>query len=786
MGASRGHREGVRVRLRSRARRCVLRLLACWLVGAGLASCTAERFLDDDETLLAAVKVTSAGGGVKAGDYRAYVRQEPNTRWFSVLKVPLGIYCLSGTDSTRRATRFFRKIGEAPVVYDTLLTDYSRRSLTAALQSRGYVDASVDVATERRRRRTRVHYRLKPGGRYYVSEIARRCDSPEMERELASDTAASLLRRGMPLDVAVLNEERSRIIRMLQNRGYYALHKEFVSFRADTLAGEHSVRLTMTVACPAGVDARKAYSPHTLRSVRVYEDVMPGDTADTTRYRGIDFNYRRKLRLYRKVYDSHIALRPGTLYREEDVRHTYAGLNGLSSVNFTNIRFADAGDTAAGASPLLDCEILVQRTKPHTISAELEGTNTSGDLGAAVALTYSNRNIFRGAEMLSLKMRGAYEAITGLEGYNDANYIEFSAEATVRVPSFLFPGVSRSGLRRLSATTDLSLLYNSQNRPEFHRRVLTAAWTYTWQQRQRLYMRHRWDLVSLNYVFMPWISDTFRKNYLEGDDPRYSVLRSSYENLFIVKTGYSLVLRPKGMGSGEVAQHADGYQLRLGAELAGNVLYGLSRLFAPRPSDGQYTLFNIAYSQYAKFDFDYSRRVLLNERNSLAFHCAFGLALPYGNSSIVPYEKRYFSGGANSVRGWSVRELGPGSYRGEDGKIDFINQTGNVKLDLSVEYRTHLLWKFHGAAFIDAGNVWNTRDYLDQPGACFRLNSFYRQIAVAYGLGLRLDFGYFILRLDGGMKAIDPKVPHGKMHYPLFRPDFHRDFTLHFAVGLPF
>ena len=293
--------------------------------------------------------------------------------------------------------------------------------------------------------------------------------------------------------------------------------------------------------------------------------------------------------------------------------------------------------------------------------------------------------------------------------------------------------------------------------------------------------------MSLNYVFMPWISETFRENYLEGDDPRYSILRYNYENLFIMRMGYSFVynsLRNSGMNG---LYQTNGYQIRFNVETAGNLLYGMSKLFhAQRDNEGRYSLFNIAYSQYAKVDFDYAKSLLIDDRNSLAFHIGFGLAVPYGNSSVIPYEKRYFAGGANSVRGWSVRELGPGSYVGKDGQIDFINQTGNLKLDLSIEYRTFLFWKLHAAAFIDAGNVWNTRDYPDQPGGQFRFDRFYRQIAVSYGLGLRLNFDFFILRFDCGMKAINPAVESGRLHYPIICPDFRRDFTFHFAVGLPF
>ncbi len=203
-------------------------------------------------------------------------------------------------------------------------------------------------------------------------------------------------------------------------------------------------------------------------------------------------------------------------------------------------------------------------------------------------------------------------------------------------------------------------------------------------------------------------------------------------------------------------------------------------------TEGQYTLFNIAYAQYVKADIDFTHIVNFDVRNSLAMHVGLGVAYPYGNSKILPFEKRYFSGGASSVRGWNVRELGPGKFKGTDGRIDFINQTGDMKLDLNVEWRTFLFWKLNGALFVDAGNNWTIRSYADQPGGQFKINEFYKQIAVAYGMGLRLNFDYFILRFDFGMKAVNPAYETRREHYPLLYPNFSRDLSFHFAVGMPF
>lgn len=274
---------------------------------------------------------------------------------------------------------------------------------------------------------------------------------------------------------------------------------------------------------------------------------------------------------------------------------------------------------------------------------------------------------------------------------------------------------------------------------------------------------------------MPWISEKFKHDYLDSVSNRNAILRYNYEDLFIMKIGFGLTYN-----NGANA-------IRANIETAGNVLSGLSHIASFKQNEsGQSTLFNIAFAQYAKFDFDYTRLVQFDNHNTLALHGSIGIAVPYGNSSVLPFEKRYFSGGANSVRGWGVRQLGPGKFRGTDGRIDFINQTGDMKLDLNMEYRTFLFWKFNGAVFVDAGNIWTLRNYKEQPGGQFKFNEFYKQIAVAYGLGIRLNFDYFILRFDMGMKAVNPSYVTQREHWALLHPNFNRDFSFHFAVGMPF
>ena len=760
------------------------------IIMALLGACSATKFIPEGEYMLESVSVKSTDKSLDVASLKGYIRQHPNSKWFSLLKVPMGPYALSGRDTTKRINRFLQRVGEAPVIFDTVQANRSGENMLVAVNNLGYLHARVNQKRVVKGKKVRLTYEIVPGERYRVRNIRYLIEDSVVERIVREHATLSSLQPGMPFDLNVLDGERSRISSRLQNSGYYKFNKEYVRFEADTCVGNQKVDLDVVIPLyrASAESEPELHRRYKIHSVSFSGDAMAFDTSrDTSRldsmvYRGFPIYYKHKLAFRPSVFTNNNAIEPGHLYRERDVQRTYSNFGQLGAVMFSNIKMVE-NDSLPN---MLDGFVTVHENKPRSLGAELEGTNSAGDLGAALLLTYQNRNLFRGSELFSLKLRGAFEAITGLEGYSDQNYMEISVEAGLTFPNFKlfrFNGRDR-GLMR--ATSEVSLLYDSQNRPEFHRRVLTSALRYRWQSPNGL-LRHRIDLIDLNYVFMPWISETFRKDYLEDETDRNAILRYNYENLFIMRLGYSFTYNSQRNATSIADYGSNALGIRFSVESAGNVLYGFSNLFgASRNDQGQYTLFNIAYAQYLKGDFDISKSFRFDDRNSLALHFGIGVAYPYGNSTILPYEKRYFSGGANSVRGWSVRELGPGRFTGGDGRIDFINQTGDIKLDLNAEYRTYLFWKLHGAFFVDAGNIWTIRDYAEQPGGQFRMRSFWREIAVSYGLGFRLNFDYFILRLDGGMKAIHPAYDDVRHHYPIIHPDFKRDFTLHFAVGLPF
>lgn len=696
-------------------------------------ACSTGKYVQEGEYILDKVAVVSDQSDYNASPLSQYVRQKEKPKLFSLFRNP-----------------FSRK----PVIYDTLQARLSCQDLMTAMQNDGYMNAGVSLYTETKGKKLKATYLLHPGQPFLIGKVNYDIQDEGILQLLHLDQPANQqIKPGMRFTVETLDNERKRIAGLLSDNGYFRFNKDFIHFAADTIMGRKDIALTL--------------------QLRKYKPNNNSPEVDHTRYliRDVLFqsNDSDRIHLRKQVLLNATAIKEGRPYDASALQRTYNNFARLQAVKYTNIKFAEVPDTN-----LLDCHIQISTNKPSTISFQPEGTNTAGDLGAAASITYTNRNLFHGSEQLSIEFRGAYEAITGLEGYQDQNYTEFSVETKLVFPRFLAPFLSKSFRRRQTASSEWAVSWDFQNRPEFHRRVFSSAWRYRWSEPKH-HLNYRFDLLDLNYVYMPWISSTFKRDYLDNAENRNAILRYNYEDIFIMKTGFTV-------------SYTDGVDaVRANFESAGNLLNGVSKGFGFKTnSQGQHTLFNIAYAQYVKFDFDYTHLFQFDKRNALALHAGLGVAYPYGNSTVLPFEKRYFSGGANSVRGWSVRELGPGKFKGTDGRIDFINQTGDVKLDLNAEYRSSLFWKLQGALFIDAGNIWTLRNYAEQSGGQFKFTEFYKQIAASYGMGLRLNFDYFILRFDVGMKAINPAYESEKEHWSIIHPKLSRDFDFHFAVGLPF
>ncbi len=689
-----------------------------------------------------------------------------------------------------------RKLGEPPVIYDSLATINDVSQLKRALINAGYMDGDVTVKENfnNKKKKVRLEFDVVPGIPHSIRSLEYDFPNDAIRDLFKNDSSLFIITPGDLLDLTRLEAQRDVIINHLKNNGYYAFGKENITFNADTAAGSTDVDLRMTILPPrhASVQDRIKLDSHRkyiVRNIYVIPDYTPGASesldkypaTDTLLYKSLNILESRKRYLNPHTIFENCFIRPGELYSAKDVNATYAAFSRLSILKFINIRFIPAG--TLGNYGLLDGYILLTPGKSQSFSAELEGTNSEGNFGVAAAIHYTHRNLRKGSETFSAKLRGAYEALNGsFQDIIHNRYLEFGGEVGINFPKFKAPLLKESFKRKIKASTEFNISMNYQERPEYTRLISTAGWNYKWTE-QKYHRRHTYTPIDVNYVYLPESTNDFL-NQIAPDNP---LLRYSYEDHFIMRMGYSLYQtnkQPESPFSHKSLR--DIYTLRVNAEVAGNLLFAVSSIVHHRSNfhEDPYKIFGIRYSQYAKVDADFSYLHIFDERNSIAYHVGGGIGIPYGNSTILPFEKRFYGGGANGVRGWDVRTLGPGRFPGSNTVSDFINQCGDIRLDFNVEYRPKLFWILEGALFIDIGNIWTIHNYSNQPYGFFRFKSFYKELAAAYGVGLRLDFKYFLLRFDMGMKAHNPAI--NQEPWPIIHPHWKRDHSFHFSIGYPF
>lgn len=744
-----------------------------------LASCSVYKYVPEDHYLLNKIEVTTNDKSVQdVSKYKNLSYQTPNSRWFGLFRFPLRFYSLTKTKS-----------GEAPVIYDPLLSEATSADIRRALMNSGYLNAQVTYSSVNKRRpKTTVRYNLNPGKMFVVDSVRITVQDDAIKKILEEHKDETLLVPGIILDADLLNDERIRIVDLVHKYGYYKFNRDFISYVADTVRGSDKVGLRMIVAAES-IDEDGTVHPHRQFTISSIDYVLsdkngnlPSASYSRTidSYKGMRLTYPgmdEKPLLRPKIIDIHSFLREGMVYNSDSISKTYSSLSRLGMLRYSNISV----DEIPGKENELSANVLLMSLPKHSFSVEVEGTNTAGDLGAAASVAFTDRNLFRGSEQLTLKVRGAYESISNLPGYTGDTYLEYGFEANLDFPEFLMPFLSQDLQRRSQATSRFSAKINTQLRPEFQKTIFSAGWSYKWGDTWQ--KTHQLDVLDVNYLVVPWISDHFREEYLDQVTSARSILKYNYEDLLITKFGYTFYYSNARINSAAPFQ----YSVRIGAETSGNMLNLMAEPFGFKKNEsGQNMVMGVAFAQYVKHDFSFTANWRLDRMNNIVAHLEWGIAVPYGNSTSLPFEKRYFAGGANSVRGWSVRELGPGRYKGDDKTIDYIKQSGDIKLGASLEYRSKLFWKVNGAAFVDAGNIWTIREYTEQPGGLFEFDSFYKQIAVSYGLGLRFDFRFLVLRLDGGMKAYDPSGSTPFRRLPLIHPKMSRDFAFHLAVGYPF
>ncbi|GAB6012684.1 translocation and assembly module lipoprotein TamL [Viscerimonas tarda] len=748
---------------------------------ATLSSCSTTKNIPEGRYLLDNINIESANTAIDAISMENFVRQKPNPSIAVLGKIRLKIYNLAGQDSTKWLSRNLRKIGQAPVIFSGRQAIISAGQMEKELSNRGYLTAKVDTSLQFKDKKASVTYQITSGTPYTVRNYEYLINDTAIARILNRMRRFSTLKPGILFNQEILEAERIAINNRLRNAGYYYFSKENLYYRADTTLNSNQVDLYLSLYNSTDNTNYKRYRIRNVTITSGYDAAANYNkrlfqNPDTVVSQGITIvhgrnNFLRNSTLLRNNY-----IRPGQLYSDMVSTLSYTAFSGISAIKQADINFVPVKQDTAN---LIDAQITLAPANIHWFQAGIDGTNSAGDIGIAPSLSYRHQNIFNGAEILGLKLKGAYEFITGKENASVSghNYYEYGGEISLSFPQFLFPWIKRTWREIPSASTQISLGLTNQQRPEYIRQFFNATYTFRWTT-LRARLNHSFDFLDINYVRMPWMSDTFTESL---DNP---ILMATYQDQLIARTGYGITYTTSTTG---FRYPRNSFTLRGAVDLAGWLPHLVDRVSHDRLETNKYghrEILGIAYAEYVKLTTGFSQTRNFDRQKSFAYNIAVGFAMPYGNAYILPYEKRFSAGGANSVRGWSTRRLGPGAYKPNE-STTFINQVGDIKLDMSVEYRTKVSDLIEIAGFIDAGNVWTIRQYDEQDGGLFTFADFYKEIALSYGLGLRFDMEFLLLRFDVGMKAYDPSRNEGD-RFVIYRPKINRDMAWHFAIGYPF
>ena len=712
-----------------------------------LSSCSTTKVLQDGEFRLARNTLSVTNDKTfNTARIEPYLKQKPNSYFIFGWNPFLNVYNWSngkggGWD------RFVQKIGVAPVVYDPEMVESSVENISRHLEYLGYYNSSVKTTINVRKRRAYVDYAVTLGKQYPIKEISVSVPEGDFAEEFYRDTSIMSIRPGMPLSEDILDAETDRITAYMRDRGFFSFNKNYFVFEADTLSFPDSALLEMRVNNYTRNESEDDARPLCRFSIGK-----------------VSISYPAELKFNEKVLTDLNVIKPGSMYSERLVNTSYNRLSSLRVFSSVNVEMTQR-DTN-----IVDCDINLSQSKLQGFKLNVEvSSNSSGLFGVSPQLSYYHKNIFRGGEWLNLGFMGNFQF-----KFNDAiRSNEFGVSAGLSFPKFfplpysLFPGqIPR---------TEINFSYNYQSRPEYTRNILSMSYGYNGSRKGRLF--YQVYPLQFNVVRLFDLDQTFF-NTLSRDP----FMRNAYQNHFDLGSGVTLYYTTNT----DVVPRTSFFYVRFQGDIAGNLLSAFKPLMK-KDESGAGMIWNTPFSQYVRAEFSIGRTWRFGRNDGQAFATRFlaGAGYAYGNSTALPFEKHFYSGGANSLRGWQARAVGPG-LAPLDRTFIIANQTGDMKLEANIEYRFNMFWKVDGAVFVDAGNVWTLRDTGGENSAASKLmmRTFAKSIAANWGIGIRLDLNFLLLRLDMGMRLHDPARVSRWV-----RPDqwLERDgYAIHFGVGYPF
>ncbi len=807
-------------------RRSIYHILGVIISLWGVVSCGVTRQIPQSEYLLKSVKIEEDKSVPKSEiipmyELERYVRQSANKRLFGT-NFYIWVYNSAKPNKDNWWNNIKRKVGEEPIYYNEDLTQKSLENLKIYMDSQGFYSSTSNyqIDTTSHRKRAKLTYKVNQGRPYIIDNIKYEFRDSMLRGLILRDTSKSLIHTGDIFSVALLDRERERVTSSLRQKGYYNFTVDNIEYLADTLQGNKMVDVTMIVKkFLVGYDDRgnpimRDNTRFKLGAINILPNFDPTEivtdsiflsTVDTTIYKGLDIVHlsNKHPNIRPKVLRQAVPLYTHNTFNSKLVDQTYQNLMsigyfksarvtfrevtteeraGIDSASLAATRFADSKAPAKTKRDTLDNRnnspvsylagyILCTPALSQSFNVELEGSTTSSFYGLTTTVGYQNLNVFKGAENLSVDFTLGYENMKADDALKKIA-TEYGVTVGLSIPRFLIPFYGSRFPWTLKPRTNVEASVNFQDRPYYNRTLSSVSWSYSWMQNK--YYSFAVRPIDVNLVKMNYID----ADYYDQLENEY--LKNSYQTQLI--SGLSLSYAYDNTGKNISGNST---LVRINAETAGNLLNGVVGLLGTeQTSDGYYNFCGIRYAQYARADFSISRKIQLGQKTAIAGRFYAGAGVPYGNSDAVPFDRLFYAGGSNSMRGWTPRTLGPGSSELPEDMV-YPTQLGDMKLETNLEFRFPIWDMIHGATFLDLGNVWYLQDKYSQyePDSVFYINSFYEQLGFNTGIGLRLDIQFAVLRLDWGIQLHNPNSDVGERWIRKF--DWNNT-ALNFGVGYPF
>ena len=709
-----------------------------------LLSCSTTRVIPAGQYRLAENKVKVEGKAVRSSELTSYLTQKPNT---TLLGFTPGVALYNWADTSDTWwNRLIRSLGSAPVIYDEGQVKASIDNIGTHLEYIGFYGSTVRSEVQYRKKRAYVTYYVHPGARYTIRSIDYELPADTLfRREFETGLQRTTVKEGQYLSEAALEEESVRGAEFLRNRGYYGFDKSYYFCEADTLSHDGTAALTVAV---------REYPRH-------------GNPEDAKPFRkftlgNVTLSHPESIPMRTSVLEDLNVLRPGMPYSERAVNAAYTRLSNLSVFNSVNITMNPVSDD------VVDCGISLLGNGIQGFKANLEASvNSTGLYGISPQLNYFHKNFFHGGELLNLGLKGNFQ----LKPKEHVRSTEFSITSTLRLPRII--GLPNRLFRGPNLPhTDISLGFSYQDRPEYKRTMINTSFGYTGNFGRNF--SYQVYPFQANVVRLFSVTQSFMERLAED-----LFLLNAYSDHFDMGVGGVLSYTTDASA---VPKRTYSYA-RLNFDMSGNVL-SLFNSAMPTNEFGQHTIWHIPYAQYVRGELQLGQTFRFGggDNQAVALRFLVGAGYGYGNSTTVPFEKQFYAGGAGSMRGWQARALGPGRVEPWSEYFLIPSQTGDFKLEANVEYRFPLFWKLEGALFADAGNVWELRKTTGFEGSNFSFDT----IAGDWGLGIRVNLDFILVRIDLGTKVYEPCRPLGSRW---IGPDgwlSRGNYALHFGVGYPF